>query len=95
MPEPDGEPASQVPLPPGRFGDPDAPPQTEQIDVPDGPAAIDRPPQEDPPQQPPVVRRSGPGALARLISVIVSVGLAWALFVAVTAWVLGVFLTRG
>jgi hypothetical protein len=30
-----------------------------------------------------------------LLSIIVSVGLAWALTVAITAWLLGLFLTRG
>jgi hypothetical protein len=39
--------------------------------------------------------RRRPGALARLISLIVSVGLAWALVVAITAWLLGLFLARG
>jgi hypothetical protein len=39
--------------------------------------------------------RRGSGSLGRLISVIVSVGLAWALVVGITAWLLGLFLTRG
>jgi hypothetical protein len=39
--------------------------------------------------------RRAPGALARLVSLIVSVGLAWALTVAITAWLLGLFLARG
>lgn len=37
----------------------------------------------------------GVGSLGRLVSVIVSVGLAWALVVAISAWVLGTFLARG
>ena len=40
-------------------------------------------------------RRSSAGAFARLVALIISVGLAWALTVAITAWVLGLFLTRG
>lgn len=46
----------------------------------------------------PVAARSAPrrpGPLGRLLSIIVSVGLAWALTVAITAWLLGLFLTRG
>jgi hypothetical protein len=38
---------------------------------------------------------SAPGDIGRLISLIVSVGLAWALTVAITAWLLGLFLSRG
>lgn len=36
-----------------------------------------------------------PGALGRLISLVISVGLAWALVVAITAWLLGLLLARG
>jgi hypothetical protein len=87
MPEEDGEPASQVPLPPGRFGDPDAPAE------PVSPEVVAAP---QPPPAPVAALRSGrPGSLGRLISVIVSVGLAWAIVVASTAWLLGLFLTRG
>jgi hypothetical protein len=55
--------------------------------VPDAPAAPERPARVAEP------RRSG--ALARLISLVITVGLAWALAVAVTAWLLGLFLARG
>jgi hypothetical protein len=53
-------------------------------------------PPDDP--TPPPVRlreRRRPSAFGRLVSLIVSVGLAWALVVAMTAWLLGLFLTRG
>lgn len=40
-------------------------------------------------------KRRGPGPLGRLVSLIITVGLAWALTVAITAWLLGLFLTRG
>lgn len=40
-------------------------------------------------------RRAGPGPLARLVSIVITIGLAWALTVAVTAWLLGLFLSRG
>lgn len=83
----------QVPLPPDRFG------------APDGPLTPEPPPEEPQPvvEAPPapatrpavVAVAPRPGSLARLISVIVSVGLAWALTVAVTAWLLGLFLARG
>jgi hypothetical protein len=38
---------------------------------------------------------SGPGPLARVIALVISVGLAWAIAVALSAWLLGLFLTRG
>ncbi len=38
---------------------------------------------------------SGPGPLARLIAFIVSAGLAWAIAVAVSAWLLGLVFARG
>ncbi|MCI0346350.1 MAG: hypothetical protein L0221_13055, partial [Chloroflexi bacterium] len=74
-----------VPLPPGRFGDVD-----EAEAQPREPVAV-----PSPHATAAVSSRSGPGSLARLISVIISVGLAWALVVAITAWVLGLFLARG
>jgi hypothetical protein len=40
-------------------------------------------------------KRRRPGPLGRLVSLIISVGLAWALVVAITAWLLGLFLARG
>jgi hypothetical protein len=40
-------------------------------------------------------KRLGAGPLGRLVSLIVTVGLAWALTVAITAWLLGLFLARG
>jgi hypothetical protein len=36
-----------------------------------------------------------PGSFGRLLSLVISVGLAWALVVAITAWLLGLFLARG
>jgi hypothetical protein len=101
MPEADGEPASQVPLPPDRFGDPEPPatpaelygrpaPPPERVEA----EPVGSPPVAVPAEAGPTTR-SRPGALGRLISVIVSVGLAWALVVAITAWLLGLFLTRG
>jgi hypothetical protein len=46
-----------------------------------------------PPPPPPMP--SGPGPLARVIALVISVGLAWAIAVALSAWLLGLFLTRG
>ena len=46
------------------------------------------------PQPPPAVP-SGPSPLARVIALVISVGLAWAIAVALSAWVLGLFLARG
>jgi hypothetical protein len=43
-----------------------------------------------PARQPP-----GPGPLARLIAFIVSVGLAWAITIAVFAWLIGLVFARG
>ena len=43
----------------------------------------------------PVVVREGPGPLARVIAYVVSVGLAWAIVVAVVAWLLGLVFARG
>jgi hypothetical protein len=106
MPEEDGEPASEVPLPPDRFGDPEAPqepgvpparvvPAPEVYGDPEAPPARVEPEPVAAPR--PDARRTTtrPGTLGRLISVIVSVGLAWALVVAITAWLLGLFLARG
>jgi hypothetical protein len=57
------------------------------------------PPPAQPQTAPVVVQapkpRRRPAALGRLISLIITVGLAWALTVAITAWVLGLFLSRG
>ncbi|MEX0874229.1 MAG: hypothetical protein WD646_05875 [Actinomycetota bacterium] len=47
-----------------------------------------------PPQRYPSAS-SGPGPLARVLALIVSVGLAWAIALALTAWLLGLFLARG
>ena len=33
--------------------------------------------------------------MGRLVSLIITVGLAWALTVAITVWLLGLFLSRG
>lgn len=43
----------------------------------------------------PAQTRTRPGSLGRLISLVISVGLAWALVVAITAWLLGLLLARG
>jgi uncharacterized RDD family membrane protein YckC len=37
----------------------------------------------------------GPGPLARLIAFVVSAGLAWAIVLAVVAWLLGLVFARG
>ncbi len=56
---------------------------------------VDEPPSAEPlpPRRPPAP--SGPGPLARVIALVISVGLAWAIAVALSAWLLGLFLTRG
>ena len=41
------------------------------------------------------LERSRKAAFGRLISLIISIALAWALTVAITAWLLGLVLTRG
>jgi hypothetical protein len=38
---------------------------------------------------------AGPGPMARLIAFIVSAGLAWAIVLAVCAWLLGLVFARG
>ncbi len=38
---------------------------------------------------------NGPGPLARLVAFIVSAGLAWAIALAVAAWLLGLVFARG
>jgi hypothetical protein len=43
----------------------------------------------------PVRQPPGPGPLARLIAFIVSVGLAWAITIAVLAWLIGLVFARG
>lgn len=55
------------------------------------PARSDLPP----PIATPTPTRTRPGALGRLVSLVISVGLAWALVVAITAWLLGLLLGRG
>ena len=57
-----------------------------QVDAPPAAATL-------PPQRPPAP--SGPGPLARVIALVISVGLAWAIAVALSAWLLGLFLARG
>ena len=93
MPEDDTEPVSQAEArqatepelftpEPERFGDPEPPLQLDEDALARATRAV-------------VPGDRGPGSLARLLSVIVSVGLAWALAVAITAWLLGLFLARG
>ena len=43
----------------------------------------------------PHVAHTGPGPLARLIAFVVSVGLAWAITIAVVAWLIGLVFSRG
>ncbi|HYZ93822.1 MAG TPA: hypothetical protein VFA34_15730 [Actinomycetota bacterium] len=38
---------------------------------------------------------AGPGPLARLVAFVVSAGLAWAIVLAVVAWLLGLVFARG
>lgn len=38
---------------------------------------------------------AGPGPLARLVAFVVSAGLAWAIALAVCAWLIGLVVTRG
>ena len=86
MPEDDEQPVSQLTPEPELYGDPEPPPPLNdepQLDE----EALARATRVD--------IEHGTGSLARLISVIVSVGLAWALAVAITAWLLGLFLARG
>ena len=80
MPEPPRADGASVPEPV---------PVPEQVPVPE--------PAPTPPPVPsaPSKRRSASGGLGKLISLIVSVGLAWALTVAITAWLLSLFLSRG
>jgi hypothetical protein len=40
-------------------------------------------------------REAGPGPLARLIAVIITAGLAWAIVIAVGAWLVGLLIARG
>jgi hypothetical protein len=80
MPEDEPEPVSQPTPAPELYGEPEPPPVLDEAAL----AAATR-----------VQVERGPGSLGRLISVIVSVGLAWALVVAITAWTLGLFLARG
>jgi len=56
---------------------------------------VDAPPAAPslPPRRP--LAPSGPGPLARVIALVISVGLAWAIAVALSAWLLGLFLARG
>jgi hypothetical protein len=81
MPEPRDDQESQATPEADLYHDP-APPTPEPL--------VSEPPTKDLGSV-----RTRPGSLGRLISVIVSVGLAWALVIAITAWLLGLFLARG
>jgi hypothetical protein len=88
MPEDDAQPVSQEP--------PHATPQPELYGDPEPPPPLDeRLDEEALARATAVGTEREAGSLGRLISVIVSVGLAWALAVGITAWVLGLFLARG
>lgn len=54
---------------------------------------------ETPPPTAPAALRpqpaAGPGPLGRLVALIITIGLAWAIVVAVAAWVIGLLISRG
>jgi len=62
------------------------------------PDALGGPQVHEPRVERPILPPAGPprpGPLARVIALVISVGLAWAIAVALSAWLLGLFLTRG
>ncbi|MEX2393710.1 MAG: hypothetical protein WD826_04440 [Actinomycetota bacterium] len=80
-------PPASMPEPEHEVTAPVAPPPAREPDV-TTPLVAQRSPR-------PAPGTPKPAPMARLISLIITVGLAWALTVAITAWLLGLFLTRG